>query len=112
MKNATISLWADTDFTQATNSHLAPYVGHMSGSVALLPSSLDGKDPFLASVERALPEVAQPFTTLPVSGAAARRAFLTPSVLGRWIDRPVKIPGSDLNAVTWPQDLAQAELLV
>lgn len=109
MKNATISLWADTDFNRATDSLLGPFVGHMTGSIALLPSSLDGKDPFMAMVHKAMPEVSQPFTVLPVSGAAARRAFITPNVIGRWIDRPVKIQDGDLNAVTWPQDLAQAD---
>lgn len=109
VKNATISLWADTDFSHATDSLLSPHVSHMTGHIALLPSSLDGKDPFLGIVESALPEVSQPFTILPVSGAAARRAFLTPNVIGRWIDRPVKIQDGDLNAITWPQDLAQAD---
>lgn len=109
MKNATISLWADTDTAHATDSLVTPYVGHMSGSIALLPSSLDAKDPFLNTVQRSLPEVARPFAALPVSGAAARRAFVTPNVIGRWIDRPVKILDGSLNAITWPQSLAQAD---
>lgn len=109
MKNTTISLWADSDFSQATNALVMPYTSHMSGSVALLPSSLDSKDPFLAIVQKALPEVARPFDLLPVSGAAARRAFVTPNVIGRWIDRPVKVQDSGLNSITWPQELAQAD---
>lgn len=109
MKNATISLWADSDFSKATDSLLTPYVSHMSGHIAMLPSSLDGKDPFLAMAHKALPESSRPFISLPVSGAAARRAFLTPNVIGRWIDRPVKIQDGDLNSITWPQDLAQAD---
>lgn len=109
MKNATISLWADADFSQATNALLTPYLSHMSGSIALLPSSLDSKDPFLAVVETSLPEVSRPFVMLPVSGGAARRAFLTPNVIGRWIDRPVRIEGGELNSITWPQALAQAD---
>lgn len=109
MKNATISLWADTDFAQATESLVPAYSGHMAGSIALLPSSLDSRDPFIALVRKSLPEVSHPFVSLPVSGAAARRAFVTPSVIGRWIDRPVKVPDGSLNAVTWPQDLAQAD---
>lgn len=109
MKNATISLWADTDFSQATQSLLSAYVNHMEGSVSLLPSSLDAKDPFVGLVGQALPEVARPAALLPVSGAAARRAFVTPSVIGRWIDRPVKHPSTGLNSVTWPQELAQAD---
>lgn len=108
MKNATISLWADTDFSQATESLIAPHTSHMSGSVALLPSSLDAKDPFVALVGKSLPEVARPFVALPVSGAAARRAFLTPNVIGRWIDRPVNASDSTLTSVTLPQDIAQA----
>lgn len=108
MKNATINLWADTDFTRATESLLASYVDHMSDNVAILPSSLDGKDPFAAMVTEALPAIAQPFTALPVSGAAARRAFLTPNVIGRWIDRPVHIDDGSFTSVTWPQDVAQA----
>lgn len=80
----------------------------MAGDIALLPSSMDGKDPFVALVGKSMPEVARPFTLLPVSGAAARRAFLTPNVIGRWIDRPVKASDSPFTAITWPQDLAQA----
>lgn len=109
MKNATISLWADSDFDRATRSLISPYVGHMAGAIALMPSSLDGKDPFVAMVKGSLPEIANAHIALPVSGAAARRAFLTPNVIGRWIDRPVKIPDGNLNTVTWPQDLAQAD---
>lgn len=108
MKNATISLWADSDFHQATQSLLTAHVSHMAGSVAVLPSSLDAKDPFVALVSTALPEVTGPSTMLPVSGAAARRAFLTPNVIGRWIDRPVRSAGSALTTITWPQDMAQA----
>lgn len=108
MKNATISLWADTDFTLATQSLLTAHVSHMTDDVALLPSSLDGKDPFVALVSKVLPEIAHPATLLPVTGAAARRAFLTPNVIGRWIDRPVRSPDSPLTTVTWPQEMAQA----
>lgn len=109
MKTATLSLWADKDFSHGTNAILPTYVEHMTGSVALLPSSLDSKDPFVNVVQNSLPEVARSFITLPVSGAAARRAFVTPNVIGRWIDRPLKLPDSSLNAITWPQDLAQAD---
>lgn len=109
MKNATISLWADTDFSRATESLLAPYVNHMSGSVALLPSSLDARDPFVALVQKALPEVSRPVTLLPVSGASARRAFITPNVIGSWIDRPTRASDSSLSSVTWPQEMAQAD---
>lgn len=108
MKNATISLWADTHFTNATESLLDSYVNHMSGTVAILPSSLDAKDPFVAMVTAALPQGAEPFTAVPVSGAAARRAFVTPNVIGNWIDRPVQLQDSSFNSVTWPQNLAQA----
>lgn len=80
----------------------------MSGNVAILPSSLDAKDPFVALVTAALPEASQHFTALPVTGAAARRAFLTPNVLGSWIDRPVQLQDSSFTSATWPQDLAQA----
>lgn len=108
MKNATISLWADADFAEATQSLLTAHVSHMAGNVALLPSSMDGKDPFVALVNGVLPEICKPFTALPVAGAAARRAFLTPSVIGRWIDRPVRLQDSSITSVTWPQELAQA----
>lgn len=107
-RNATISLWADTDLDRATSSLIAAHVGHMQGEVAVLPSSLDAKDPFVQSVLAELPEVTQPFVLLPVSGAAARRAFLTPNVIGRWIDRPVRLDEAAHLTVTWPQDLAQA----
>lgn len=108
MKNATISLWADTDFIHATESLLGSYVNHMTGTVAILPSSLDAKDSFMSMVTSALPEESEHFTALPVSGAAARRAFVTPTVIGSWIDRPVQLQDSSLNSITWPQNLAQA----
>lgn len=81
----------------------------MAGSIALLPSSLDGKDPFLELVRTALPVDTSPFTALPVTGSAARRAFLTPTVLGNWIDRPVHVEGLQFTSVTLPNDLARAE---
>ena len=109
MKNATISLWADTDFTRATQSLMVAHVSHMAGDIAVLPSSLDGKDPFVGLVTEVLPDGSRPFTSLPVSGAAARRAFVTPNVIGRWIDRPVLTEGTAMSSVTWPQDLAQAD---
>lgn len=109
MRSATISLWADTDFSQAANALVASHTGHMEGSIALLPSSLDARDPFLDLVHKALPEVSTPFTALPVTGAAARRAFLTPTVLGNWIDRPVKVESPYLSSVTLPNELARAD---
>lgn len=109
MRNATISLWADQNFTQATNALVSSHTTHMSGSVAILPSSMDVKDPFAALVTGALPEDTRPFTAVPVSGAAARRAFVTPNVIGRWLDRPVRANDSSIASVTWPQDVVQAD---
>lgn len=112
MRNATISLWADQNFAQATNALITSHAMHMSGSVAILPSSMDAKDPFAAMVSGALPEDTHPFVTVPVSGAAARRAFVTPNVIGRWLDRPVRSGSSSLTSVTWPQEVAQADYRV
>lgn len=108
MRNATISLWADQNFTQATNALITAHANHMHGSVAVLPSSMDAKDPFAALVAAALPEDTHPFTSIPVTGAAARRAFVTPNVIGRWIDRPVRAEGSQVTTITVPQDIVQA----
>lgn len=109
MRNATLSLWADKDFMAATQALVSSHAGHMTGPVAILPSSMDPKDPFISMVNAALPEDTHPFTGVPVSGAAARRAFLTPTVIGRWIDRPVKVESATVSSVTWPQDIAQAQ---
>ncbi len=109
MRSATISLWADQNFTQATNSLLSVHASHMSGSIAILPSSMDAKDPFAGLVTAALPEQSEPFTAIPVTGAAARRAFVTPNVIGRWIDRPIHAAASPLQSITCPQDVAQAD---
>ncbi len=109
MKNATISLWADSDFARATASLVAPHASHMDGTVGLMPSSLDPQDPFLSLVVKNLPEQAQPLVSLPVTGNAARRAFMTPTVLGRWIDRPVKSSDASIKSILWPQDLGQAD---
>lgn len=108
MKNATITLWADADFNEPTRSLVSTHAGHMTGNIAVLPSSLDSKDPFAEMVSKALPEVSQPFTAIPVSGAAARRAFLTPTVLGSWIDLPINLRDSAINAIAWPNELAHA----
>jgi hypothetical protein len=69
---------------------------------------MDAKDPFVGLVAGALPEDARPFTAVPVSGAAARRAFVTPNVIGRWLDRPMRSASSPITSVTWPQDVVQA----
>lgn len=108
LKNATITLWADADFYEPTRSLVSTHAGHMSGSVAILPSSLDPKDPFADMVSKSLPEVTSPFTAIPVSGAAARRAFITPTVLGSWLDMPIQLRDSAITTIAWPNDLAQA----
>lgn len=108
MRNATISLWADNDFNAATQSLLRAHASHMTGPVAILPSSMDIKDPFASMVTAALPEDTHVFTSVPISGAAARRAFVTPTVLGSWIDRPVPGESTAVSSIAWPQDIAQA----
>lgn len=108
MRTATISLWADQNFAQATNALVSSHATHMSGSVAILPSSMDARDPFAVLVANALPEDTHPFTAVPVSGAAARRAFVTPNVIGRWLDRPMRSESPSISSVTWPQDVVQA----
>ena len=74
-----------------------------------MPSSMDPKDPFAGLVTAALPEQSQPFITTPVTGIAARRAFVTPNVIGRWLDRPIRAEASPLQSITVPQDIAQAD---
>lgn len=108
MRRSTISLWADSDFRHAIHQVVGPVASHMSGSVAILPSSLDAKDSFARLVEVTLPEVAQAEVLTPVSGSSAHRAFFTPMVLGNWIDRPIRSADSAVDSVTYPADVAQA----
>ncbi|MCO5218290.1 MAG: hypothetical protein M9953_00415 [Thermomicrobiales bacterium] len=108
MKRATVSLWFDSDPTSAAHRLLHTHVQHMNGRVAVLPSSLDALDPFAEAVRSVLPADTESFVALPVTGAAARRAFITPSVLGSWIDRRVVAQGATVGSVTFPQDIAQA----
>lgn len=109
LRNATISLWADQNFAQATVALVGTHASHMRGSIAVMPSSMDAKDPFVGLVSAALPEQSHPFTAVPVSGAAARRAFVTPNVIGRWIDRTIQSSGTTLQSITCPQEIAQAD---
>lgn len=109
MKTATVSLWSDKDIAHATKAILSPYADHMTGRVAVIPSSMDPADPFAKLVEEGLPESVTSFPAIPVSGAAARRAFITPVVLGQWIDRPVRASGVAVSAIALPRDIAQAQ---
>lgn len=108
MKRATVSLWFDSDPTSAAHGLLPNHVQHMDGRVAIMPSSLDSLDPFAETVLPILPANAESFVAVPVTGAAARRAFITPNVLGSWIDRRVLAEDATISSVTFPQDIAQA----
>lgn len=70
---------------------------------------MDGKDPFAALVSGALPEVAKTEVVLPVSGSAARRAFLTPGSLGGWMNINLRIPGGTVDSVSLPTELMSAD---
>lgn len=108
MRRAIITLWADKDFRAAIEHAVQPRSTHFSSSVAILPSSMDSKDPFARFVEGSLPENTLPYIVLPLSGSAAHRAFFTPTVLGNWIDRPVRATDAAVSSITLPREVAQA----
>lgn len=108
MRTATVNIQVEPTLERAAASLLPVMVAHMQGATVVLPSSLDGKDPVAAEAIDALPQDAEGRILLPASGGAARRAFLSPTVLGDWRDMPVLAPGSRLETALMPGALSSA----
>lgn len=108
MKNASVYIWSNSGDSADALEPLRPLLAHMSGHVAILPSNMEHDDKWAELAAQKLPGDAVPHIKVPMTGAAARRAFLTPSVLGQWIDRPVRATDAAMSSVTLPQDIAQA----
>ncbi|MCA9832842.1 MAG: hypothetical protein KC435_02775 [Thermomicrobiales bacterium] len=108
MKSASVYIWSNSDIGDSGLESLRPLLAHMSGHVAILPSNMEHDDARAQGVAGMLPDDATAHIKVPMTGTAARRAFLTPSVLGHWIDRPVLAADATMSAVTLPQDIAQA----
>jgi len=92
----------------AVAAALPPLTRHLRCSVAVLPASLEADDPVAMAVAGNLPPAAEPTILTPVSGAAARRAFLLPSVIGGWKEEPVRAAGSSTASVLLPEPLVDA----
>ena len=102
MRTATVHIQIEPALGRAASELLPTLLAHVEGNTVVLPSSLDPKDPVAAEVLEALPEDAEGRVLVPVSGGAARRAFLSPTVLGDWRDMPILAPGSQLDSALMP----------
>ncbi len=94
---------------EAAASVLPSLIDDIDGSVAILPSSLDYRDPVAEAVLTQLPQGSTPEIVTPISGSAARRAFLLPTVLGDWRDVPINVPGVSVESALMPKAVASAE---
>ena len=109
MRTATVQIQIEPTLARATAGLLPVMAGHFQGTTVVLPSSLDPKDPVAADVADHLPSNAEGRILVPVSGAAARRAFLSPTVLGDWRDMPILAPSGKLQSALMPGAVALAD---
>ena len=109
MRTATVQIQIEPTLARAAAELLPVMAGHFHGATIVLPSSLDPKDPVAAEVLSQLPADTDGSIMVPVSGAAARRAFLSPTVLGDWRDMPILAPGSKLQSALMPGAIAAAD---
>jgi hypothetical protein len=108
VRTATVHIQIEQSLSRAVAELVPALVGHLQGSTVILPSSLDAQDPVAAELLMHLPEGADGDVLVPVSGGAARRAFLSPTVLGDWRDMPIGVPGSRLNSALMPGTVSSA----
>lgn len=108
MRTATVQIQIEPSLSRAAAGLLPVMTGHFQGDTVILPSSLDAKDPVAQEVLRHLPEGADGNIIVPVSGGAARRAFLSPLVLGDWRDMPIAIPSGRLESALVPGQVSTA----
>jgi len=108
VRTATVHIQIEPALGRAANELLPTLLAHMEDKTVILPSSLDAKDPVAGEIMAALPDGAVGRVLLPVSGGAARRAFLSPTVLGDWRDMPILAPGSRLESALMPGAISSA----
>jgi hypothetical protein len=109
VRTATVQIQIEPTLARAASDVLPVMTGHFQGATVILPSSMDQLDPVAAEVLARLPHDADGSIVVPVSGAAARRAFLSPTVLGDWRDMPIKAPAGKLQSALMPGAVASAE---
>lgn len=109
MRTATVQIQIEPTLARAAAALLPVMTAHFQGATVVLPSSLDPMDPVADAVLAHLPGEAEGVVTVPVSGGAARRAFLSPTVLGDWRDMPILAPGCKLQSALVPGRIASAE---
>ncbi len=108
MRTATVQIQIEPTLHRAAAEVLPAMTAHLQGDVVVLPSSLDAADPVANEVLQLLPDAVEARVLVPVSGPAARRAFLSPTVLGQWRDMPIPAPGSKLQTAVMPGPIATA----
>jgi hypothetical protein len=108
LRTATVQIQIESSLSRAAASLLPVLTGHFHGDTIILPSSMDARDPVADEVKRHLPDDAEGKVLVPVSGAAARRAFLSPLVLGDWRDMPIPIGSARLESALVPGQVSSA----
>lgn len=108
MRTASVYIQIERTFEAAASALLPTLLERFDGEVVILPSSLEADDPVAETVSRHLPEAATPQIVTPMSGAAARRAFFMPTVLGDWRDVPVTVAGARVDSTLLPKTMPAA----
>jgi hypothetical protein len=78
-------------------------LGHLDGSVAILPSTLERRDLVAEAVQDELPAGSHPEILVPLTGGEARRAMVLPAAFGNWQEVPVTTAGTRVASVTLPR---------
>lgn len=108
MRTATIQIRLERTLEAAAGGLLTDLLGHLGGSVMILPSSLDVEDIVADRIIDVLPREAEPEVLLPLAGNEARKAFVLPTGLGNWRQVPIHIAGAALDAALLPGALMDA----
>lgn len=108
MQTATVHIRVERTLQQASEALIPALTEHLSGDVAIMPSTLEHRDLVAEAVSVVLPKSVSPDILTPLSGADARRALIMPARSTRWSEIRMTIPGTRVASALLPKSLMQA----
>lgn len=105
MQTATVQIRVERTLQEAIDALIPPLTGHLSGDVAIMPSTLEHQDLIADAVSRSLPDAVTPETVTPITGADARRALILPARPTRWTEVRLTTPGTRVGSALLPKSL-------
>jgi hypothetical protein len=108
VRTTVIHLQAERTMPAAIAALMPTLTRHFSGSVIILPSSLEHDDPVAEAVGNQLPPKSEVSIATPMRGGAARRAFFLPAGIGTWREVSILAAGASTESVLLPEPIANA----